>query len=84
MAKVKLTDEQVAALLTAIAKELTEMLEEYEVTKKIIDKGKRFADQGLDLVETFYQTTPNKIDDAILGPICAGIRASFNIPEYNT
>lgn len=84
MAKVKLSDEQVAELVKIAIKELMEVMEKYEVTGKIIDQGKRIADKGLDLVETFYQTSPNKIDDAVLGPICAGIRASFNIPEYDS
>jgi hypothetical protein len=84
MAKAKLTDAQVAVILAAVAAEIKEILEEYKVTEKIIDKGKRFADKGLDMVKAYYDSTPNKIDDAVLGPICAGIRASFNIPDYNT
>lgn len=79
--KIALSDEQMVAIAIAVVAELTKLIKEYEVTEKIIHKGKVLADKGLDLIEAYYEATPTKVDNVLLGPICTGIRKTFNIPE---
>ena len=45
-----------------------------EILKEVIDKG-------LDVIEDKVAKTPNKIDDAIVLPLCAKIREAFDIPD---
>jgi hypothetical protein len=80
----KLNDEQIAAVVAIVVKELTKVLAEYEVTKKIEDKVKRIADKGLDLVEVKVAASKTKVDDVFVLPLCKMIRAAGNIPEYDS
>ena len=46
------------------------------------DTFKKFADMALDFVEDYVEgTKQNSYDDAIVLPLCATIRAAFNIPD---
>ena len=45
------------------------------------DVLKKVVDMGLDIVEDKVAQTPNKIDDAIVLPLCKKIREAFDIPD---
>ena len=45
------------------------------------DVLKKVVDVGLDIVEDKVAQTPNKIDDAIVLPLCKKIREAFDIPD---
>ncbi len=45
------------------------------------DVLKKVIDTGLDVVEDKVAQTPNKIDDAIVLPLCKKIREAFDIPD---
>ncbi|KKM25508.1 hypothetical protein LCGC14_1594320 [marine sediment metagenome] len=42
---------------------------------------KSFADMVLDFVEDYVEGTKSKIDDRLVLPLCASIRAAFDIPD---
>lgn len=42
---------------------------------------KKFADMVLDFAETAVLGSASKVDDAIVLPLCATIRAAFDIPD---
>jgi hypothetical protein len=42
---------------------------------------KRFVDAGLDAIENAVEGSTNKVDDAIVLPVCKIIRSTFNIPD---
>ena len=42
---------------------------------------KNFADMVLDYAEEYVLGSASSIDDKIVLPICAAIRAAFNIPD---
>lgn len=42
---------------------------------------KKFADMVLDFAENYVLGTASPIDDKIVLPLCAAIRAAFNIPD---
>ena len=42
---------------------------------------RKFADMVLDFAEDAVQDSSNKLDDALVLPICNTIRQAFNIPD---
>ncbi len=42
---------------------------------------RKFADMVLDFAEDAVQDSSNKLDDALVLPICNTIRETFNIPD---
>lgn len=42
---------------------------------------KSFADMVLDFAENYVEGTKSTVDDKIVLPICATIRAAFDIPD---
>ncbi len=42
---------------------------------------KSFADMVLDFVENYVEGTKSKVDDRLVLPLCASIRAAFDIPD---
>ena len=42
---------------------------------------KKFADTGLDMLEAMVKKSPNKIDDAVVLPMCKLIRVAFTIED---
>jgi len=57
-----------AALMTALFKLLSP------------ENMKAFVDAGLDAIEDYIASTPNKVDDRLL-PLIGVIRKTFNIPD---
>jgi hypothetical protein len=45
------------------------------------DNLKKFVDAGLDAIEDLVQESENKVDDAVVLPICKVIRTTFNVPD---
>jgi hypothetical protein len=54
--------------------ELVLMMLSKEVLKKCVDAM-------LDIIEDTTAATENKIDDALILPLCARIRETFNVPD---
>jgi len=42
---------------------------------------KKFADMVLDFAENYVLGTKSTVDDAMVLPLCAAIRAAFDIPD---
>ena len=42
---------------------------------------KEVVDKGLDIIEDKVAQSPNKVDDAIVLPLCKKVREAFNIPD---
>jgi len=42
---------------------------------------RKLVDALLDKAEDAVTASPNKIDDAIVLPLCSAIRSTFNIPD---
>lgn len=62
-----------AALIKAILQVLMSVLTE--------DLLKKFADMVLDFVEDQVLGSASKVDDALVLPLCALLRKTFNIPD---
>ena len=45
------------------------------------EKMQDVADELLDKIEDLVDGTGTKLDDAIVGPVIARVRATFNIPD---
>ncbi len=45
------------------------------------DLMKKFVDMLLDFVENYVEGSKSTVDDAIVLPICAAIRAGLNVPD---
>lgn len=56
------------------------------ILMRVLDEAllKRFADMTLDFVEDAVLGSKSKIDDALVLPVCALIRTTFNIPDNDT
>lgn len=70
----KISQAEFAAIIKAVVAEIQAILEQSDSAKKI-------ADKGLDIVEIYAKNSKNKIDDAVLLPMCKAIRGTFGIPD---
>jgi hypothetical protein len=62
-------------------KQLAQMLLTALFTVLTPENLRKFVDAGLDAIEDLVQESENKIDDAIVLPICKTIRTAFNVPD---